>query len=325
MAKKAPEVYRFSVSLVTQGKHRFYTLTVPSDVLAETCFVTRRDEDSKKGFQRVLDKNRAQQIADYIDTGFGSIPTSIVLSAQGAAELEVIGAGKTIQFKNNSKSFLILDGQHRVYGFSLATTSLRVPVVVYNNLTPKDESRLFIDINTKQRPVPNELLLDIKKLAEYETEVENRVGTVYDLFQSDRRSPLLGLMSPHERAKNRISRVTFNAGLKHLLPIFRDNTPEEIYHALRAYLNVFIAGAKTIKADGVITKPTVLRAALLLFPEVAQRVQDRYGKVYSDENFEEVLEPMFQKIRPSLLRDPSNSPRDLYRELSKGLKTSFTL
>ena len=34
------------------------------------------------------------------------------------------------------EAFLILDGQHRVYGFSLAKTSLRVPVVIYNNLTP---------------------------------------------------------------------------------------------------------------------------------------------------------------------------------------------
>ena len=54
---------RYSVSLVTQGKHRFYTLTMPSDVLARTCFVTTRDEDPKAGFQRLLDRERAVQIA----------------------------------------------------------------------------------------------------------------------------------------------------------------------------------------------------------------------------------------------------------------------
>src|SRR5207248_1145328 len=150
-------------------KHRFYTLTAPSDILAKTCFVSTRYDDPKEGFQRLLDKNRAQQIADYIDEGFGSIPNSIVLSAQPEAELKVIGRGKTIEFKDTPKAFLILDGQHRVYGFALAKTTLRVPVVVYNDLSRKDESRLFIDINTKQRPVPNELLLDIKKLAEYES------------------------------------------------------------------------------------------------------------------------------------------------------------
>src|SRR5713226_8065804 len=116
------ELLRYSVSLVTQGNHRFYTLTMPSDVLARTCFVTTRDKDPKKGFQRVLDRDRAQQIAEYIDNGFGTIPSSIVLSAQPEAGLKVIGRGKTIEFLDTQKAFLILDGQHRVYGFSLAKT-----------------------------------------------------------------------------------------------------------------------------------------------------------------------------------------------------------
>lgn len=104
--KRSAEPHRYSVSLVTQGKHRFYTLTMPSDVLANTCYVTTRDEDPKKGFQRVLDRKRAQEIADYIDMGFGSIPTSIVLSAQSAAELRVIGRGKTLEFRDDPKRVL---------------------------------------------------------------------------------------------------------------------------------------------------------------------------------------------------------------------------
>jgi hypothetical protein len=43
------ELLRYSVSLVTQGRHRFYTLTVHSDVLARTCFVTTRYDDPKMG------------------------------------------------------------------------------------------------------------------------------------------------------------------------------------------------------------------------------------------------------------------------------------
>src|SRR4051812_39977194 len=73
-------VHRYAVSQVTQGKHRFYTLTMPSEVLARTCFVIKREEDPIKGFQRVLDTERAKQIAEYIDTGLGTIPNSIILS-----------------------------------------------------------------------------------------------------------------------------------------------------------------------------------------------------------------------------------------------------
>jgi DGQHR domain-containing protein len=211
MTETHPDLVRYSVSIVRQGKHKFYTLTMQSDVLGRTCFVTTRFDDPQEGFQRILDTNRAQQIADYIDVGFGTIPTSIVLSAQPGAELRDIGRGKTIEFKAIKKAFLVLDGQHRVFGFKLAKTALRVPVVIYNGLSRRDESRLFIDINTKQRPVPNELLLDIKKLAEYETDTEKLAGQVFDSFSNEPDSPLLGLMSPAERTTGNISRVKFNA------------------------------------------------------------------------------------------------------------------
>src|SRR5258708_11792405 len=85
-----PNTLRYSVSLVTQGEHRFYSLTMPSDVLARTCYATTREEDSLEGFQRVLDRRRAQDIADYIDNGLGTIPNSIVLSAQPEAEIQVL-------------------------------------------------------------------------------------------------------------------------------------------------------------------------------------------------------------------------------------------
>jgi DGQHR domain-containing protein len=82
----------YTAVLLTQGKHRFYTLSMPSDVLAETCMVERRNEEPAVGFQRALDRKRAEEIARYIaryiDSGFGTIPGSIVLSAQPEAELE---------------------------------------------------------------------------------------------------------------------------------------------------------------------------------------------------------------------------------------------
>jgi hypothetical protein len=57
-----------SVSLVRQGDHRFYSFTMPSNVLAETCFVVNRDEDPIEGFQRELDIKRALQRFSQIHT-----------------------------------------------------------------------------------------------------------------------------------------------------------------------------------------------------------------------------------------------------------------
>jgi DGQHR domain-containing protein len=319
------DVLRYSVSLVTQGKHRFFTLTVPSDVLGKTCFVTTREEDPTEGFQRVLDKQRAQQIADYIDTGFGSIPTSIVLSAQPEAHLRVVGKGKTVEFTTARKAFLVLDGQHRVFGFSLAKTKLRVPVVIYNNLSKRDESRLFIDINTKQRPVPNELLLDIKKLAEYETDMERLFGEIFDRFENNNASPLFGLMSPAARTRGKISRVTFNAALKPLFAVFKGQDSDSVYDVLEAYVRSFIEGCDLLKAKAAITNPTVFRAMMQVFPEVGGRVKDRFSGKYTADNFSTILIPVFQRLRPSDFLKPGTSHLELAANLSTALKNQFTL
>ncbi len=317
-------IHRYSVSLVTQGRHRFYTLTMPSDVLAKTCFVTTREEDPQVGFQRVLDKERAKQIADYIDSGLGTIPNSIVLSAQADANLKVVGKGKTIEFMAARKSFLVLDGQHRIFGFSLAKTKLRVPVVIYNNLSKRDESRLFIDINTKQRPVPNELLLDIKKLAEYESDAEKLFGEVFDLFCGETSSPLFGMLSPATRTSGKISRVTFYAALKPLFSVFEKNDSQYVYEVLHAYVRAFKEGCSKLNASRAILNPTVFRAMMQLFPEVGGRVKDRF-KTYTADNFSAVLDPVFQKLKPADLLRPARSHVELLELLSKALKQHFTL
>src|SRR5438105_1664774 len=129
----------YSVSLVTQGRHKFYTLSMPSDVLAECCTVDTRLDNPIEGFQRKLDPRRAEEIARYIDEGIGTIPSAIVLSAQTDAQLTYTRARRSITFKKTPKSFLIIDGQHRVFGFAKAKSTLRVPVVIYNSLTRAEE------------------------------------------------------------------------------------------------------------------------------------------------------------------------------------------
>ncbi|QOY88536.1 DGQHR domain-containing protein [Paludibaculum fermentans] len=324
-SSKVSESLSFSYSLVTQGKYNFYTLTVPSDVLARTCFVSTRDEDPKKGFQRVLDAKRAEEIAAYIDSGLGTIPSAIVLSAQPEAEMTIDRKKKTLGFKSHPRAFLVLDGQHRVYGFSKAKTALRVPVVVYNGLSRRDETRLFIDINTKQRPVSNELLLDIKNLAEYESDVEAVLRELFDQFMDDPGSPLLGLMSPANKAAGKLTRVTFNAALRPLMGNFGNANNAEIYSATAAYLTAFIDGLAALKAPESITSPVVFRAVLQLFPEVAQKVKDRKGAVYTPDNFAEVMGALFDRLKKASFSKPGLSYRALYETMSETLRKKFSL
>ncbi|MVW72158.1 DGQHR domain-containing protein [Bordetella sp. 15P40C-2] len=315
----------FAARLITQGQYRFYSVTMPSDVLGATCTVETRYSNPVEGFQRALDEKRAQEIADYIDSGFGTIPCSIILSAQPSADLKYFSRSQVLRINPVPGAFLILDGQHRVYGFHKAKTNLRVPVVIYNGLSRSDEARLFIDINTKQRPVPNELLLDIKKLADAETGSDALHREVYDMFHERPESPLLGLMSPSSRSKGKISRVTFKAALNSISRTIGDADSDWVYSVLRPYIAIWASEIRSHAPENQIANSTLFRAILLFFPLVAERVHARHGDDYSAQNFSEVLTPFFARLRKSDICDPGQSPVALFERYEQVLKTGFTL
>jgi DGQHR domain-containing protein len=315
----------YTASLVRQGKHRLYTLTMPSDILAENCTVDMRVEDPIKGFQRRLDQRRARDIAAYIDRGFGTIPGSIILSAQPAAEFAYTRTNRTISFKKHPRAFLILDGQHRVYGFHYSKNKLRVPVVIYNGLSKAEEVRLFRDINTNQKPVPNELLLDINRLADSETSEQAMLHDVYDLFNTETDSPLFGLMSPSEKREGKISRVTFNAALRAIFSAVGDSDAQKAYEVLRNYLHAWHGGLRARGFSDDITNPTLFRAIMLLFPFAAGRVYDRYQGNYTVENFEEVLSPLVSKLRKADIHKTGATHLGIFGTLRKRLESGFSI
>lgn len=311
--------------VVSQGRHRFYSLVLPSDLLAETCAVEPRAENPIDGFQRLLDERRAKSIARYIDAGFGTVPGAVVLSAQARAHLSFDKETGALTFRKDPRAFLIIDGQHRVFGFRLAKSSVNVPVVIYNRLTRAQECRLFMDINTKQRPVPNELLLDIRRLSEVETETEALLHNVFDLFHTRQDSALAGLLSPAERKKGMISRVTFNAGLRSIKSAFVGAPAEEVYAVLNAYLRACRHGLGLHAIDENIANPALFKALMLLFTNVAERVADRHGGKYTVSNFEDVLVPFFRRLKKSDLPRAGMTHIVLHEHYSKALSAGFTL
>jgi DNA sulfur modification protein DndB len=196
--------------LIRQNEHRFYFATIPVDDLFLYCFVARRDEDPAAGFQRALSEGRADDIANYLSSGTGSIPTNIVLSAQDTASFKYERLTKSISFARSKGAFLVLDGQHRLWGYSKCSLRHRVPVAIYQNLSRQQETKLFIDINTTQRGVPAALLLDIKQLAAMESQKEQILRDLFDRFARDTHSPLTGKLSSAKSVAGKVSRVTFN-------------------------------------------------------------------------------------------------------------------
>ncbi|WP_080500565.1 DGQHR domain-containing protein [Burkholderia pseudomallei] len=314
---------RLSASLILQAGKQFFSVTMPTDTLSECCFVTSREEDPVHGFQRVLDKKRAEDIAHYIDHEAGTIPGSIILSAQPEAMFKIIG-GKTVEFTIDRRSFLVLDGQHRVYGFHLAERAIRVPVVIYTDLSPTEEARLFIDINTKQRQVPNELLLDIKRLAQREHDKEIILRDIFDIFSERENSALLGLMSPAARQKNKISRVTFNLAFKAILGTFSAPTAENVFSVTNAYISAFADGLETVEMRNWLTSPIMFRAMMETFPEIARISAAQHGKAFSKARFASIINPIFSQISPTRVAK-TKSPKDMAGMFAQYIKKDFSI
>jgi DGQHR domain-containing protein len=273
-----------------QNNQKFYFTTIPKADIFPFCYVADRNEDPVKGFQRVLDITRAKDIAKYLDESLGSIPTNVVLSAQVESELRYEGKTKTLKFRRFPKSFLVLDGQHRLYGYGLTQKNHRVPVSIYEGLTKQEEVALFIDINTTQRGVPAALLLDIKQLAQRENAEEMKLRQMFDALGTQPDSPLFGLMSASQSARGRIARPSFNKAVQPLLRIqvMEQLSPEKRLELFKNYLRAL---------DRTLADPKLIRTAAFfesfcaVFEEVLRLSRERYSN-YKLDSLTKVLGPL---------------------------------
>ncbi|MGG3913336.1 DGQHR domain-containing protein [Rossellomorea vietnamensis] len=314
---KDKDKYSLATILVTQGKYRYYIASMPSDYLRDTCFTVTREEDPLEGFQRRLDESRAEGIAKYIDLENGSIPTAIVLSAQEEADLKHNTRSKTISFSSKGKSFLVIDGQHRVWGFIKAESSVRVPVVIFEGLSRKDEAQLFIDINTTQQKVPDALLLDVKRLLENETEEEKRCSDLFEHFFTKEDSVLKGHLVRAETQTGKISRKLFNSSVKEVLNNrLRDVDIDKSYKALNNYLRAFRDVFTEIDNNyaDYIYRPTVFQGILSISSNVVSKSIEKHNKL-TYEALYDVIKVLKSNISKSKLQRPGSS----YKRFSENI------
>ncbi len=288
--KPVGSVASFPALALEQNEQKFYFATIPKEDIFPFCYVAGRDEDPKDGFQRTLDRNRARDIARYLDDSVGSIPTNVVLSAQPEAEVEYNSKSKLIKFKRQPKAFLVLDGQHRLYGYGLTNKKHRIPVSIYVGLNKKEEVSLFIDINTTQRGVPAALLLDIKHLAEKESLIEAELRKLFDYLSTEPDSPVHGLLSPSQSARGKIARPTFNRAVE---PALKSQVMDQLPIAKR-----FLLFKNYLKAvEGCLSDPRLLSLSAYfesfcaLFDEVLRIARERFSN-YKPESLAKVLTPL---------------------------------
>lgn len=278
--------------LCKQNNKEFYVLVLTKEILQDTCFVLSRDKDSENGFQRNLNESRAKDIANYIDVKNGVIPSALILSAQTSAKFKYSPETNMVSFTIAKDAFMVLDGQHRLYGLQISKNNHEIPVVIFNKLEKQDEVNLFIDINTTQKGVPTALLLDIKNLSGKESTKEEKQRKLFDLLNEN--SVLAGEFSPHKSRSGKITRVVFNAATNDILDggFFKDKSIDVIYFGVKNYLEAVESNLiKSRSSKARLTNANIFKAVFSIFYNIVDMSLNNFGNL-KVESLEQVLEPI---------------------------------
>lgn len=199
------------------GGHTYYSFSIEPEKLLKIGYVLHRNkanEEMMPTYQRIIKKSRLKEIHKFIDEEKGFFPNSIIINI-------VSDRGKTLKFERSSlqaektiskigllhlpkryKSAYIIDGQHRLYGYSNSQykSSNTIPVVAFVDLKKTDQVKLFMQINENQKAVSkdlrntlnSDLLWDSDNLLDQMTAIKSRIAIN---LGENRKSPLYGKIS----------------------------------------------------------------------------------------------------------------------------------
>lgn len=154
------------------GGYTYYSFSIEPEKLLKIGYVLHRSEANKNmmpTYQRLIKKKRLQEVRSFINDG-GYFPNSIIISIdtngkglvfdQSASKVDsTISKIGILHIPKRYRSAYIIDGQHRLYGYSdsLYAETNTIPVVAFVDLERSEQIKLFMDINENQKAVPKSL------------------------------------------------------------------------------------------------------------------------------------------------------------------------
>ena len=155
------------------GQVYYSFVTTPKDLL-KIAFINHRtlnDPNALPAYQRLLTRSRVNRIEKYISSG-GFFPTNLLLNLKAKPRFDIVKADRDtgvtygyLYLPDEYKSAWVIDGQHRLYGYSRLAESFlgqNLLVVAFDRLATDQEAKLFVTINHEQKSVPRTLLDDLQ-------------------------------------------------------------------------------------------------------------------------------------------------------------------
>lgn len=155
------------------GGNKFFSFVTTPRVLLKIAFVNHQalnHPDGRPAYQRMVNSKRIKDIGEYISKKGGFFPTNILINFTKTPSFDLLpnkeNTDPNIKFGWLTvppvyRSAWIIDGQHRLYGYSGLNDAFldqSLFVLAFDNMDTYREADLFITINHKQKSVPKGLL-----------------------------------------------------------------------------------------------------------------------------------------------------------------------
>ncbi|MBB5647648.1 DGQHR domain-containing protein [Pedobacter cryoconitis] len=199
------------------GGHTYYSFSIEPEKLLKIGFVLHRNkanENMMPTYQRLIKKNRLKEIHTFIDEDKGYFPNSIIINIVSEKNKKLvfdqsnnqvpdaISRIGVLHLPKKYRSAYIIDGQHRLYGYSNSQykSSNTIPVVALVNLDRSEQVKLFMQINENQKAVPKDLrnTLDADLLWDSDSRLDQLKALKSKIainLGENRRSPFFGKIS----------------------------------------------------------------------------------------------------------------------------------
>lgn len=284
------QVYAIKGSM---GGMEYYSFCIEPERLLKFGFVLHRSQSVKilPSYQRLIKKSRLTAVRKFIDEG-GYFPNSLIVS------MELDGKAPSFQPTSNAledsetkvgilklpakyRSLYIIDGQHRLYGYSDSEFASKntVPVVAFASLERKQQLRLFMEINENQKAVSANLRHTLGADLKFDAEnlrdrADGLKKTLAQELGEDPKSPLFGLIRVGEDKKTDIRVVTLNgvlAGLN-LTKFVGKFTKDKVTEQGQFNLN-----------DSEQTVSLLKEILVLFFSHLASELPDEWSRLQKDQ------------------------------------------
>lgn len=219
------------------GPTKCYAFSLTPDKLLKIAYVSHRAKGKKTDvdtYQRLIKKSRIDAIREYVEDG-NYFPTNIVVNVRTkrplrfdkAATPENVDASSGVvgwlTLPSEYKSAWIIDGQHRLYGYagSDVADKAELSVLAFEGLSNSDQAKLFVDINSTQKSVKRNLLVELFAELNWDSDdIEDRVAAIVAklalYLDADRESPFFEKIVKADNAatpERSISLATLTAAL----------------------------------------------------------------------------------------------------------------